>query len=315
MRKFSILTIFAFLVLPIMSCNAQNKDNPAVAIVFPPKVSTYYGADKMKFIKEAPVIEAYHLKNDISDTSATALYGFKILKRIPRLSPAHTDSLKKILADSINYGLTPSVKRCGLPADLAFKFVKGNESLIIFIATKCDVMYSTLGNTPKKDFLENTPENITDCNNAHNKYLAIAKQLFPEQYRNIPYRETNQTVVNNNTQITANDSIVSDTIANPNVRSEKTHKVAKGESIKDIAKKYSVKEADLLKWNNLKDKNLKEGTLLVVSAPKTHKVQKGESLKDIAKTYSIKEDELMKLNKLKSKEVKEGDVLIIRNEK
>ena len=310
MRKFSILTIFAFLVLPIMSCNAQNKDNPAVAIVFPPKVSTYYGADKMKFIKEATSIEAYHLKSSVIDTTSNALWGFKVIKKIPRLSPSHSDSLLKILADSSVYSYNTSAKRCGLPADLAFKFVKGNEHLIIFIALDCDVIYSTLNSAPKANLQQNPPAKMNDFENGHNKVLSLAKQLFPNEYRNVPFLQQENIVVNNQTT-----PVVVDSLTTAIIRSGNTHKVVKGETIKSIAKKYSIKEADLLKWNKISDKSFAEGMELIVSNPNAHTVKKGESLKDIANAYSCKEEDLIKWNKLKSKEIKEGDILIIRNEK
>ena len=88
----------------------------------------------------------------------------------------------------------------------------------------------------------------------------------------------------------------------------KYHKVAKGETLGSIARKYGVTVKQLVSWNNLSNpdalklgQNLKVGTTTsgsTSSSSKTHTVAKGDTLGSIARKYGVTVKQLIEWNKL-----------------
>ncbi len=100
------------------------------------------------------------------------------------------------------------------------------------------------------------------------------------------------------------------------------HVVKQGETLTTIAKTYRLYVADLKKWNNLKDSNIKLGDKLklkasdeVVASTETEKtsdfyvVKKGDNLIEIANNNNITVGDLKEWNNLVSTNVKVGDKL------
>lgn len=79
-----------------------------------------------------------------------------------------------------------------------------------------------------------------------------------------------------------------------------THKIVKGDTLSEIAKKYNVSVEDLQKWNGLKDTTIVAGKSLKVKKPtvkqETVKVKIGDTLNGIASKHGLKLDQLLKLN-------------------
>ena len=105
-----------------------------------------------------------------------------------------------------------------------------------------------------------------------------------------------------------------------------THKVKKGDTLSEIARKAKISVAELKRLNNLSGNNLKLGQVLVVSKKRatatektaavkmqtlTHKVKKGDTLFEIAKKTKISVAELRRLNKLSGDRLKLGQVLVV----
>lgn len=104
-----------------------------------------------------------------------------------------------------------------------------------------------------------------------------------------------------------------------------THKVASGDTLYSIARKYGLTVDELKSLNGLQNNNLKVGQILQVkkqatasshsgsntSSGSTHTVQRGETLFSIAKKYGITTTLLKSLNFLKSNILKLGQVLKI----
>lgn len=132
------------------------------------------------------------------------------------------------------------------------------------------------------------------------------------------------------TQIVKEDKVIAqnDKVAKSepnNIAEDKAeeHVVKQGETLTTIAKMYRLYVADLKKWNNLKDSNIKLGEKLKlkaseeVAATETEKesnfyiVKKGDNLSVIANANNVSVEDLKEWNNLSSANVKVGDKLKI----
>jgi N-acetylmuramoyl-L-alanine amidase len=100
----------------------------------------------------------------------------------------------------------------------------------------------------------------------------------------------------------------------------KIHIVKRGETLKDIAKKYGVSVEELKAWNNLTTNKPKPGTKLILQPPTEkaeksniyHVVKKGETLETIAKRYGTTPTAIKELNNLKQNKVYAGQKLLVK---
>ena len=132
------------------------------------------------------------------------------------------------------------------------------------------------------------------------------------------------------TQIVKEDKVIAqnDKVAKSepnNIAEDKAeeHVVKQGETLTTIAKMYRLYVADLKKWNNLKDSNIKLGEKLKlkaseeVAATETEKesnfyiVKKGDNLSVIANANNVSVEDLKEWNNLTSANVKVGEKLKI----
>lgn len=124
----------------------------------------------------------------------------------------------------------------------------------------------------------------------------------------------------------------------PNVVSQMSHKVQKGETLSQIARKYGVSVKQILQANRLRhQKNLQVGSIIklpqvgsIIKMPiatetslskkiaknnvkyaRTHIVKRGETLWTIAQRYGTTPKEIMKFNKLNNQSLQKGQVLKI----
>ncbi len=110
--------------------------------------------------------------------------------------------------------------------------------------------------------------------------------------------------------------------------SGKTHKVAAGETLYSISKKYNIGVQRLKSLNKLASNNLEIGQVLIISPDAAkenvaqssntttkHIVVKGETLYSIARKYKVSVSELKNLNQLTSNEIEIGQTLIVQREK
>jgi len=137
------------------------------------------------------------------------------------------------------------------------------------------------------------------------------KGLYAGQKLNIPITKASVSASSGNAQTTAKATV---------------HKVEKGDTLSEIASKYSVSVADLKKINNLKSGALKIGQTIRLSqkdgkdgkdgknvkeaatpqknkmGTSTYKVKKGDSLAKIAKEKGVALQKLLTLNKMTPKD-------------
>ena len=97
------------------------------------------------------------------------------------------------------------------------------------------------------------------------------------------------------------------TLSSPN---QKYHKVKKGESLSQIARRYRVSVAQVKTWNNLKQSVIHPYQILRVKKPtekdktsRLHIVRRGETLISISKKYKVPLATLMKHNALSFKSI------------
>lgn len=208
----SISIYLFFLLLLTTSCQAQKtdvsqRDAPA-SVDEPASIDSIYQAipmyteDQLQVLKNASKVEAYHLDKFENDTTKKNLYGFKVLKHVKRISANQADTLKALLAKTEDY--VPSMKRCGLPADLAFKLKDGKKTMIVFVALECDVIYATLESGEQLNFIMDIPMGIKDYpETTHNSYLSLAKEIFPTEYESTEPLQITISDTTNNTIDTA----------------------------------------------------------------------------------------------------------------
>lgn len=84
--------------------------------------------------------------------------------------------------------------------------------------------------------------------------------------------------------------------------------VKAGNSLDDVAQIFSVRDEDILSWNDLRSRKLKSGQKLTLFPPRdyetrTYKVRRGDSLAAIARRFGVTIDHLMTVNGLTSKKI------------
>ncbi|MCL5238723.1 MAG: LysM peptidoglycan-binding domain-containing protein [Nitrospirae bacterium] len=91
------------------------------------------------------------------------------------------------------------------------------------------------------------------------------------------------------------------------------HLVRKGDTLKIIARKYSLTVNELKRMNNLGKGRLKVGQQLLVRnpEPRTYTVKKGDSLKKVARKFRVSIDELKEINGLKDNSLKPGQKILL----
>jgi LysM repeat protein len=110
--------------------------------------------------------------------------------------------------------------------------------------------------------------------------------------------------------------------------------VKKGETLDDLAQRFSMTVPEIKKMNLLKGNKINSGKILRVTRPtddgtnegtkqqatekpkaeknKTYTVKKGDNLYRIARKNNVSVSRLMKLNGLAGKEIKSGQVIIVK---
>jgi peptidoglycan endopeptidase LytE len=91
------------------------------------------------------------------------------------------------------------------------------------------------------------------------------------------------------------------------------HVVKRGETLRSIARHYSISLAELKELNGLRSSRIKKGRKLLVerTGPRTYIVKKGDTIEEIAKKFDMDTDHLMELNEMESQEIKPGQKLYI----
>ena len=105
------------------------------------------------------------------------------------------------------------------------------------------------------------------------------------------------------------------------------HKVAEGETLSAVAKKYRISESAISQANNLESDEIKAGSKLVIPAssklnmgsaggtyakkPTRYKVRKGDTVLSVADDFGVPADRLRKWNRLKGNTLRAGRSLVI----
>lgn len=151
------------------------------------------------------------------------------------------------------------------------------------------------------------------------KRLKIVSNVDPALAENTKADKTKTT--KQDKSIVQNDKVAKQDVNTTDSKDEE-HIVKQGETLTTIAKAHRLYVADLKKWNNLKDSNIKLGDKLrlkaseeEVASTETEKpsdlyvVKKGDNLIEIANNNNVTVEDLKQWNNLASTNVKVGDKL------
>lgn len=107
------------------------------------------------------------------------------------------------------------------------------------------------------------------------------------------------------------------------LQEQKTHTVAKGETVYSIARQYDVLQEDLIKLNPEIENGLHPNTVILIPNKPTifdkadihfkeHQVQKGETLYRLSQDYGVSQEVILRFNShIEDKALKEGDFVRI----
>lgn len=181
--------------------------------------------------------------------------------------------------------------------------------------------------TPNSSIKENAiPESTHE--NAANTTNSVNTAILPSNQSQTQTQTTSQNKTLEAEKVpTANSTNFSS--------NETKHKVAAGETLYMIAKKYGLNVDELKAWNGITDNTIKTGQILLVrkvenqpaptvpihkaqpakSNHQIHIVKKGESLYSIARKYDCKVNDLRKWNPSLSDNIHAGDKIKIEHKK
>ncbi len=91
------------------------------------------------------------------------------------------------------------------------------------------------------------------------------------------------------------------------------HKVGKGEGAEEVARKYGVSKAKLLKDNNCRAEQVEEGVRLLIMLPQGEEyvVKPFDTLSGVARAFGVSEGYIAENNALSSTELFIGQKLYI----
>jgi len=95
------------------------------------------------------------------------------------------------------------------------------------------------------------------------------------------------------------------------------HTVKRGDTLSEIAEKYSIKVSELKRLNNLSKNTVYVGQKIKLSSAANtqtnkvqyHKVKRGDTLSEIAEKYNVSIKQIKSLNKLRSENIRLGQRL------
>lgn len=92
------------------------------------------------------------------------------------------------------------------------------------------------------------------------------------------------------------------------------HKVKANESLREICQKYGVLKQDLLLSNNVREGDISEGLLLLVSVPDgiRYVVKPFDTIKKIADKFGLNENDILRFNNIK--EIFLGQIIYLPTE-
>lgn len=138
------------------------------------------------------------------------------------------------------------------------------------------------------------------------KYNCTVKELTEwNQLKNNEITPGQSLIIRPSSKIAPNDSLANGAIY---------HKVAKGENIYTIARKYKCTKEEIKEWNGLKKNIVSTGQTLIIKRfdkGNTHTLRKGEDLNYVSAKYGIPVKQLMEWNKLHTMQVKEGQIIVL----
>ncbi len=251
MRKLQLIIVL-MLFFNLSYSQINTKDNPAVnnnsnqQFINPNTMK-----DFASNINNADYIEAYLFEvNDKDKTtkdSLRGLQGFKIKRRIPRVLGENVQKIKNLLTDTTK--LSAYVPSCGDNPGLAFKFVKGNKSVVVSVNVR-KAMNSELYCAVARYYFDGKSKYGRDISKIRTQLAEVAKELFPRDWPPVFAPPANPTPPAPPT--VAPEPTPGDTV---NIEGNLYYVAKKGDKLKNIYQKYKVPKKQFFNLNKDIKKN------------------------------------------------------------
>ncbi|MFN0203621.1 MAG: LysM peptidoglycan-binding domain-containing protein [Bacteroidia bacterium] len=337
-----------FLFLNQQGCIAQNgkPKSPSLPVsryVLGNEIKSFLGDSIAAVLQNPEGIDAYRFRKDskktTKDTTIAGFCGFSVEKKIIEILDHHSDSLMLRLSNDESYEKSAHLPSCGFHPDLGFHIKSGGKSVRILMTTDACAVIRFYYNNELKEY------KVKDALPGIGHFYQLGKELFPRYYPALtapitrPSAPDVVTSPNDIAPVTPNivqptpplipptpsitpspqpsngityDSVTTSAADSLGAKAKgMQHTIAKGETLKSIATKYGITEAEITKLNPSvkKDSDLKEKQKLNMIQAKYHAVSgENEAIESIAAVRKVKVEQLKALNPtLKGKKLKKGD--------
>jgi len=168
MRKICALAVLCAAVALAGSCRQETAPGGGEKMdaKITQKVMDFLGSDIIDIIKSPDKVESYRVEFHKTGKGEN-LGGYPVKGKGPDLAPKQIERLQLMLLDENTY-LFDVVKKCLFLPEYAFRFVRGDRSVIVLVCYSCEELTFVYGG---RELLE-------DFNNATRRMKALAGELF-----------------------------------------------------------------------------------------------------------------------------------------
>lgn len=274
-NKIFLLGSLFFLGLTAVCCQSpstttnngnQNDDMKAV-----------FGEELYTLMTEPEQMAVYLLNGWEHDRSTTGFAGFKVVDKVENVGQVNRKYIISLLENKESYLSSPSKKKCEFVPNIGIAFKKGGRSGQALFSLSCEVMKTSLSTGAMKKPLDIDPssgqfENIFSLLfPTYDILAASASKLRDPQIQEEEGEEEGMEEDAQEMQVAGNNNNEEEETGQEERNEEQStqtrieYKVKSGDTLYKIARTHDVSVADLKRWNNLSDDNIRKGQKLVIN--------------------------------------------------